>query len=106
MFRFKNSSGPILIVTLAIVTAQFSLPAGAAKRACAIRSADGTGYSQSLAKFQVYEGLLKATDWSAWLSFMATGTTPGYKVAPVKYKCAKGSGLGYSCHGRTKICKV
>ncbi len=108
MFRPMHFAFALTLLASLVLGAVFSAPANAAKRnkSCAIKAADGTGESEKTAKFQVYEGLLLATDWGAWASFMANGTTPGFKVAPVKYKCAKGSGLGVSCHGHTKICKV
>ncbi len=73
--------------------------------ACAVKAAEGTGGDEKTAKFQVYEALLQATDWGAWAAWMANGTTPGYKVGVVKYKCGKG-GLGVSCRGQAKICKL
>ena len=45
-----------------------------------------------------------ATDWGAWASWMATGSTPGYRVAAPSYSCKPG-GLGYNCVGTTTICK-
>ena len=91
-----------LLLTLAATGSD----AAKSPRACAIKAANGTGETEKSAKFQAYEGILPATDWGAWASFMANGITPGYKVAPVKYSCVKNSGLGFSCRGRTKICKV
>lgn len=93
----------IAIVLVACVT--LAAPA-VAKSACTARVADGTGNTQANAKFQVYEALLQATDMSAWASWMANGTTPGYKVKPVTYRCTKGTGLGVTCRGRASICKI
>lgn len=72
---------------------------------CSNKAAEGTGSDEKAAKFQVYEALLQATDWSAWAAWMSNGTTPGYKVHPVAYKCTKG-GLGVNCRGQAKICKL
>ncbi len=72
---------------------------------CAPKAAEGTGSTEENAKFQVYEALLQATDWGAWAAWMANGTTPGYKVNTVKYRCQKG-GLGFNCRGQTTICKL
>ncbi len=72
---------------------------------CVPKAAEGTGGSEENAKFQVYEALLQATDWGAWAAWMANGTTPGYKVNTVKYRCQKG-GLGFNCRGQTTICKL
>lgn len=108
MFHPKRFALGLSLAAAFLIVTDFSLSAGAAKHpsACAVKAAAGTGESEKTAKFQVYEGLLLATDWGAWASFMANGTTPGYRVAPVKYKCFKGSGLGVSCRGQVKICKV
>ena len=78
----------------------------AAPKQCAVKTARGTGASAEVAKFQVYEGLLKSTGAIVWLSWITNGTTPGYSVRPVKYVCDKGSGLGVACRGKTTICKL
>lgn len=72
---------------------------------CTVKAAEGTGGDTKTAKFQVYEALLQATDWGAWASWMANGTTPGYKVSPVSYRCSSG-GIGVTCRGQAKICKL
>lgn len=72
---------------------------------CVPKAAEGTGSDEKAAQFQVYEALLQATDWSAWAAWMSNGTTPGYKVNPVKYRCTKG-GMGVTCRGQTTICKL
>lgn len=77
----------------------------AARHGCMAKVAEGTGSSHENAKFQAYEALLQATDWGAWATWMANGTTPGYKVNAVKYKCVTGGGLGVTCRGKTTICK-
>ena len=80
--------------------------AHAGPQQCAVRTGNGTGFSESVAKFQVYEGILHATDLSVWAEWMASGSTPGYKVGRVAYKCETGSGLGMTCRGKSKICKL
>jgi hypothetical protein len=72
---------------------------------CFRKAASGTNTTLEGAKFQVYEALLQSFDWGVWASWMASGTTPGYRVAPPKYTCSKG-GLGYNCRGVTTICKT
>jgi len=86
--------------------AVFSLSCGAPAEAgrCFKKAASGTGSTMSSAKFQVYEALLQSFDWGVWATYMATGSTPGYKVSP-NYRCAKG-GLGYNCKGVARICKT
>ena len=96
----------LAIGAVALTSAVVADHASAAKASCVARSADGTGSTKKIAQFQVYEAMLQATDWGVWAAWMASGTTPGYKVKPVKYTCAKGSGLGVTCHGRAAICKL
>ena len=73
--------------------------------ACVAQPPTAPGVTEKIAKFQVYEGLLQATDTALWAAWMANGTTPGYVVKPVKYVCRNGSGLGVSCRGQPTICK-
>lgn len=90
------------IAALAVLSLGFGTPAEAGR--CFKKAASGTNTTVSGAKFQVYEALLQSFDWGVWATYMATGTTPGYKVRP-RYKCSKG-GLGYTCKGVATICKT
>lgn len=93
---------------IALAVAAFLLaaaqPVDAAQR-CVAKKASGTGPTAQVAKFQVYEGLLASVDASLWSAWMATGTTPGYRVKTPVYACRTGLGLGVSCQGRATICK-
>ncbi|MCZ7594870.1 MAG: hypothetical protein M5U16_08085 [Hyphomicrobium sp.] len=51
------------------------------------------------------EAILQSFDWGVWAAFMATGSTPGYRVSTPAYKCSPG-GLGYNCRGTSTICKT
>jgi hypothetical protein len=101
------------LTSLAIISSGFTAAlfvasgdAQAARASCSLKSAHGTGISENNAKFQVYEELLKAADWNVWAAWMVDGSTPGYAVKPVKYVCRTGSGLGVTCTGRARICKL
>ena len=72
---------------------------------CFAKSANGTGPTAEVAKFQVYEGLLASVDAGLWSAWMASGETPGYRVKAPVYVCRTGLGLGVSCQGRATICK-
>lgn len=96
----KTTLSALAVAGLALAIAT---PASAA---CVPKAAEGTGSNEKDAKFQVYEALLQATDWGAWAAWMANGTTPGYKVNTVKYRCTKGTGMGVTCRGQTTICKL
>jgi hypothetical protein len=86
--------------SLAAVTATDAF----AKGACMNKAGQGTAVSEDGAKFQAMEAILQATDWGLWAAWMANGSTPGYKVGKVKYRCKKG-GIGFECTGQTTICK-
>ncbi len=95
-----------VVPAAAISSAKSTQTVHAQKNSCTMRSANGTGVSNKAAKFQVYEGLLKATDFTTWAVWITDGNTPGYVVKSVKYRCKSGSGFGVSCQGRAKICKL
>lgn len=79
--------------------------AGGAEAACFKKTASGTAPSLDGAKFQVKEAILQSFDWGVWAAFMASGSTPGYRVSTPAYKCSPG-GLGYNCRGTSTICKT
>jgi hypothetical protein len=92
-------------IPLAAASAAFLLAHGSPAEAghCFTKAASGTNTSLEGAKSQVYEALLQSFDWGTWASWMASGSTPGYKVGAPRYSCAKG-GLGYTCKGVSTIC--
>jgi hypothetical protein len=85
--------------------AAFAATAGTAEAACFKKTASGTATSLDGAKFQVKEAILQSFDWGVWAAFMASGSTPGYRVSTPVYKCSSG-GLGYNCRGTATICKT
>lgn len=96
----KLSFGAAL--ALAVVCSGF---AGNAEAKCFKKSASGTATTIDGAKFQVKEAILQSFDWGVWAAFMASGSTPGYRVSTPAYKCAPG-GMGYNCRGTSTICKT
>lgn len=95
----------LLMLGGAILAAVMAGPVDAAPR-CVAKTADGTGANEKVARFQVYEELLKSVDWGVWAQWMADGTTPGYKVGRPVTVCRAGAGLGISCRGRASICRI
>jgi hypothetical protein len=93
------------VVPLLAALAVAAVAAPADARSCFRKGAVGESLTESNAKFQVDEALLQATDWGAWATWMASGTTPGYTFGPRSYRCKPG-GLGYTCHGSATICKL
>lgn len=77
-------------------------------KTCVNKAAIGTNTTEAGAKFQAWEGVLQATDWGSWASFMASGaavgTAPGYRVSKVGTRCGKG-GLGFECKMQATLCK-
>jgi len=95
----------LAMVAAAAAVLSFGVSEPAAAGRCFKKAASGTAGTIKGAKFQVYEALLQSFDWSVWAAWMTSGTTPGYKIAPPRYTCAKG-GMGYNCKGVTTICKT
>lgn len=95
-----------IAIAIAAVAA-LSLASGTSAEAgrCFRKAASGTNTTIAGAKSQVFEALLQSFDWGAWASWMASGTTPGYRVGAPSYSCSKG-GLGYNCRGVSTICKT
>jgi hypothetical protein len=88
-----------------LATAEAAAKKGKAPSNCVVKAAEGTGSDTEAAKFQVDEALLQAVDWGAWASWMANKTTPGYDYGKRTYRCKPG-GLGVTCVGQAKICKL
>jgi hypothetical protein len=94
-----------ILCSVVIVVSSLPTEAKPLSRQCSQVAASGTGVSETIAKFQVYEGLLQSAGVGLWAAWMADGTTPGYAVKAVKYNCVNGTGLGVTCRGRATICK-
>lgn len=92
-------------LSVAVLAVAVPVPVDAATR-CAIKTASGTGPSEKVARFQVYEGLLRSADVGLWTAWMATGETPGYRISKPSTVCRSNMGLGVSCRGKASICKL
>jgi len=103
MIRFVRVAVPALSLGCVLLLAGAS-----AQAACITKGGRGTGGSIDNAKFQAWEAVLQATDWSSWAGFMAgggkVGSAPGYKVSDVKSRCQSG-GLGHVCVMQARLCK-
>jgi hypothetical protein len=99
-----KTSVRLLLAATAVVAA-----ATAAQAQCVTKAGKGTGGSDDSAKFQAWEAVLQATDWSSWGSWMVSsqtiGLAPGYKVSNVKTLCSAGGMLGRECRIQAKLCK-
>ena len=100
----KKSRIAFAAAAIAALSVAQMAPAEAGGR-CFTKAASGTNTTMEGAKSQVYEALLQSFDWGAWASWMASGSTPGYKIGAPRYSCSKG-GIGYNCKGVSTICKT
>lgn len=95
-----------LIAAGAVIALAVASPASAAT--CVNKAGQGTNTTEEGAKFQAWEAVLQATDWSMWASFMASsqkvGVAPGYQVSKLRTKCGKG-GIGSECVIQATLCK-
>jgi hypothetical protein len=95
-----------LILSVLALAGVVLVAAPAEARSCFKKAAIGDAISEDSAKFQVDEALLQATDWGAWATWMASGTTPGYSFGRRSYRCKPGGALGWECHGSATLCKL
>lgn len=105
MARVRVAIPAAVALAVALAVSAAAMPVDAATR-CFTKTASGTGPTEDVAKFQVYEGLLRSVDSGLWSGWMTSGTTEGFKVGKPVYTCSKGMGLGVSCTGRTRICRM
>ena len=75
---------------------------------CLNKAGEGTNSTVDGAKFQAWEAVLQATDWSVWSAMMASkqevGNAPGMKVSNVRSSCKPG-GLGQVCIVQATLCR-
>ena len=76
--------------------------------ACVNKAGEGTNSTADGAKFQAWEAVLQATDWSIWSAMMASkqevGNAPGMTVSGLRSSCKPG-GLGQVCVVQAKLCR-
>lgn len=101
-----SSPRTIGLATAGLLVCLVATPAAA--QSCVNKAGEGTNSTLEGAKFQAWEAVLQATDWSVWSAMMASkqivGNAPGMKVAKVSSKCAAG-GLGQSCVVQATLCR-
>ncbi len=76
--------------------------------ACVTKAGEGTNSTVEGAKFQAWEAVLQATDWSIWSAMMATkqdvGVAPGMTVSKLRSTC-KAGGIGQVCVVQATLCR-
>jgi hypothetical protein len=109
MLKAKFGAGAGLAAVGLLLATASSVFAARASAGCVTRGGQGTSITAEGAKFQAYEAVLQATDWSMWASWTASsqriGAAPGYDVSKLKFKCSQGSVLGATCVVRATLCK-
>lgn len=82
---------------------------GAKGRTCVNKAGQGTGSTDDNARFQAWEAVLQATNWSSWASWMSgnnrIGEAPGYSVRNLRQRCRAGGGLGRECTIQATLCQ-
>ena len=98
----RRSSLPMMAAL--VLAATFTTSSAEAKQ-CFRKAAIGDALTEDLAKFQVDAMLLQSTDFSIYLTYVASGTTPGYSFGKRTYHCAPGSTVGWECRGSATLCR-
>ena len=103
-------AAPVIAAAL-LAASVASAPDAVAQKAagkCVNKAGEGTNTTVDGAKFQAWEAVLQATDWSVWGAMMASkqevGNAPGMKVSNVKSSCKPG-GLGQTCVVSATLCR-
>jgi hypothetical protein len=95
-----------LVLSFAVTAPAFAQSKGGGT--CVNKAGEGTNSTAEGAKFQAWEAVLQATDWSVWGAMMsskqAVGNAPGMKVSNLRTKCAAG-GLGQTCVIQATLCR-
>jgi hypothetical protein len=75
---------------------------------CVNKAGEGTNTTVDGARFQAWEAVLQATDWSVWGAMMSSkqvvGNAPGMTVKNLKSSC-KAGGLGQTCVVQATLCR-
>jgi len=87
----------ILLAGIAVTAA---MPASAK---CLNKAAVATAGSENTAKWFALETMVQAVSWGIWPSFVANGSTPGYRITRQRYKCDN-SGGAVTCRGQATFC--
>ena len=91
--------------TIAVALVASAALAGAAHAQCVTKGAEATSGTESQAKWFALETMVQSVSWGLWPSFVANGSTPGYKITKQRYKCTPG-GFGVTCRGSATFCKT
>lgn len=86
-----------------VAAAALAIVAGApAQAACLKKAAVATAESEKSAKWFALETMVQSVSWGIWPSFVANGSTPGWKITHQKYKCTSSGSV--TCTGQATFC--
>ena len=86
-----------------VATAMFgAMAAMPAQAKCLKKAAVATSGSEESAKWFALETMVQSVSWGLWPSFVANGSTPGWKITKQRYKC-EGKGA-VTCKGQATFC--
>lgn len=94
---------------LAVAALGLALTVSAASaQTCTPKAGEGTNTTADGARFQAWEAVLQAYDWSVWGAMMSSnqkvGVAPGVTVRDLKSSCKPG-GLGQVCVVQARLCR-
>ncbi len=92
-------------IAIAVTLAVSVIASGAAEAQCLNKAAEATAASEKSAKWYALETMVQSVSWGLWPSFLADGSTPGYRITNERYRCSKGT-FGVTCRGQATFCPV
>ena len=72
---------------------------------CLKKAAVATAGSENDAKWYALETMVQSVRWGLWPSFVANGSTPGWRISKQNYRCRK-EGMGVTCQGQATFCRT
>lgn len=72
---------------------------------CLNKAAVATAGSEKDAKWYALETMVQSVSWGLWPSFLADGSTPGWRITKQQYRC-KSEGVGVTCRGQATFCEA
>lgn len=101
--KLNRGVGALAVIAL-LAPVAMAVPASAGSH-CLTKGAIATAGSEKDAKWYALETMVQAVSWGLWPSFLANGSTPGYKIVDERYKCSPDGG-SVTCQGRATFCKT
>ena len=76
-----------------------------AEAKCLTKAAEATAGTEKDAKWYALETMVQSVSWSLWPSFVANGSTPGWRITKQQYRC-RADGVGMTCRGQATFCQL